>query len=148
MPAMRTIEVRRTIHAQPERVFDVLADHEGYARFPGVRAAVLLRQGKPDRNGVGALRKIDLGAAWFEEEITAFERPARIEYRIVRSRPPLVHEGGRITFAKVSSGVEVVWTSTLRVALPLIGGLATAFAARRMSRDFAKVLALVEELAR
>lgn len=145
---MRTIDVRRTLHAPAERVFEVLADHEGYVRFPGVRSAKLLRPGKGERNGVGALRAIDIGTAWFEEEITVFERPTRMEYRIVRSRPPLVHELGRLTFAAVPDGVHVTWTSTFHVAIPVIGGLATAIAARQMERAFAATLEVAERLAR
>lgn len=145
---MQTIQTKRTIHASPEAIFDVLADHAGYARFPGVRKATLVRRGSPEPNGVGALRAMDLGVAQFEEEITRFERPTRLDYRIVRSRPPVDHEGGSITLKPVPGGVEVSWTSTFHVRVPLVGGLVTRLAARQMERGFGQVLAAVETLTR
>jgi uncharacterized protein YndB with AHSA1/START domain len=143
---MRTIRVQRTFRAPAEAVFDVLADHAGYVRFPGVRSARVVRAGAPEPNGLGAVREIDLGLSWFEEEITAFTRPTRMEYRIVRSRPPVDHEGGCLTFRPVAGGVEVVWTTTFHVRVPLASGLVTRIAARAMERGFAKVLAAVDAL--
>ncbi len=145
---MRTIHVTRTIPATPEAVFDVLADHAGYARFPGVRKATLVRHGSLEPNGVGALRAMDLGVAWFEEEITGFERPTRLDYRIVRSRPPVDHEGGSLTLTPVPGGVEVSWTSTFHVRVPLVGSLVTRLAAWQMARGFAQVLATASALTR
>lgn len=147
MAAMRTIQVRRTLRAPADRVFNVLADHAGYAKFEGVRSARVVRPGASEPNGVGAIREIRIGSARFEE-ITVFERPTRLEYRIVRSRPPIAHDLGRIVLTPVDGGVNVEWTSIFRVALPLIGGLATAIAARRMTKGFAATLAAVEARAR
>lgn len=145
---MRTVEARRTMKASPERVFEVLSDHEGYTRFPGVRGATLVRAGATDRNGVGAVRRIAVGPAWFEEEIVSFARPVSFEYKIIRARPPIEHEQGRVTVTPVDGGCEVVWTTRFAVKLPLIGGLVTAIAARQMASDFAKALRTAEELAR
>jgi uncharacterized protein YndB with AHSA1/START domain len=145
---MRTIRVEKLLHAPAERVFDVLADHEGYVRFPGVKSATLTRTGTAERNGVGAVRQIDLGAARFEEEIVAFERPNLLEYRIIRSRPPIEHELGRLRFTPRPDGVEVIWTSTFRVKVPVIGGLLTLVAVRTMASAFDRVLATTEKLAR
>jgi uncharacterized protein YndB with AHSA1/START domain len=145
---MRTVQIEKTLRAPIERVFDVLADHAGYVHFPGVKSAKVVRPGAPDPNGVGAVREIDVGLAWFREEVTAFERPIRMAYQIVHSRPPLVHDGGSITLTATPEGTHVSWVTTFRVALPLIGGLATAIAARQMTRDFARALDAVEQRAR
>ncbi len=144
---MRTIAVRRTLAISPEQAFDVLADHAGYAKFAGIQRAALIRPGAPEPNGVGALRKLSTGPIWFVEEITAFERPRWIEYRIVESPVPIAHERGRITFTPVARGVEVVWTSTFQIALPLIGRIATAVAARPMSVSLASMLRATEKRA-
>ena len=135
-----------------ERVFEVLSDHAGYARFPGVRSARLLRPGTREPNGEGALRRIHVFLPWFEELITAFDRPRRFEYRIQRSFPGIAHQGGSVTCTPASDGTpdvtEVVWTTTFEVALPLIGGIATLIASWIMNRQFAEALRVVEELAR
>lgn len=144
---MQTIHIRRQLNAPIERVFDLLADHAGYTRFPGVRSAKLTREGKQTRNGTGAVREIDLGSAWFEEEITDFERPTRLGYRILRSRPPIEHRIGLITLSPTANGCEAVWTSTFRIAIPLIGPLLTWFAVKQMSRGFSAVLKAAEQAA-
>jgi hypothetical protein len=41
-----------------------------------------------------------------------------------------------------------VWTSTFRIRVPLVGGLLTFVAARRMARMFARGLVGIEALAR
>ena len=101
---MQTVEARRTMKASPERVFEVLSDHEGYARFPGVKASKLLRPGASDKNGTGAVRKIDVGPASFEEEIVGFTPPTGFEYKIIRARPTIDHERGSVTITPVDGG--------------------------------------------
>jgi hypothetical protein len=90
---VRTITVTRVIPAPAEKVFDVLADHANYKSFPGVKESRLVREGKPDRNGLGAVRFIAAGPLTFEEEITAYDRPRRFDYRITKCSAPLEHQG-------------------------------------------------------
>lgn len=147
---MQTILVRRVLDAPIDRVFDVLSDHAGYAGFKGVRSATVVRRGaEPEPNGVGAVREIDTGLAWFREEVTAFVRPTRMEYRIVASRPPIRHRGGIIALRDAGGGrTEVEWTSTFAIELPLISGLATRISRRIMARAFSELLAAAERRAR
>ncbi len=130
-----------------EDVFEVLADYEAYVQFPGVRSAKVVRLGSAERNGLGAVREVDLGSAWFREEITAFERPTRLDYRILKSRPPMEHEGGSIRLRSVEGGTEVTWTSTLRVTYPIVGGLVTLYVARRLGQGFDAALTITEQRA-
>lgn len=131
-----------------ERAFDMMADHAGYVNFPGVRSARVTKPGTTEPNGFGAVREVKLDGAWVKEEITVFERPRRLGYRIIKSRPPIEHEGGLIELTPTADGVHVRWTSTFRVKVPLVGGLLTRIAARRMTRLFARGLAVGEERAR
>ncbi len=140
---MKTVTVRRTIAAPREQVFALLADHAGYTRFAGVRKAVLHRQGEGHRNGIGAVREIDAGRLWVMETITAYEPDRCFEYRISRSRPPLRHEGGRLSFGDVDGGTEVVWTSTFSLAVPLLNRLLDGYLARQLEKAFAGMLKTV-----
>lgn len=142
---MRTIIVRRTLKAPIDRVFDLLADHANYHLMPGISKSTLVRKGRPGRNGVGAVREFDAGPAWFQEEITAYQRPVRLDYLITASRPPLQHQGASIRLAKTAAGTEVTWRSTFRVKAPLIGGLLTPLLARRLEKGF---IALLEHIDR
>lgn len=141
---MRTITVQRTINAPIEKVFDLLADHGNYKDFPGIRDSKLVRAGTAERNGVGAVREIDAGKAWFQEEITAFERPRRLDYRIVKSRPPLEHQGGSVRLEPAGAGCAVTWTTTVGVKIPLIGGLLDRLLAPQLERGLAGTLKHIE----
>jgi hypothetical protein len=146
---METVFVRRVLRAPIDRVFDVLSDHAGYVAFPGVRRASLLTRGAGDEpNGVGAVREIDAGLSLLREEITAFQRPTRMEYVIVSSRPPMRHRGGTVVLREADGGTLVEWTSTFAVDLPVGAALASKLAARVMSRVFHTVLTATEQRAR
>lgn len=137
---MHTIVVERTIKAPAEKVFALLSDHGNYKQFPGVTGSSLLEEGKPERNGVGALRRIETPKGWFEERITAFERPRRFSYKILRSSLPLEHEGGTVEVRETAAGSHVVWTTTMRIKVPLIGGLLTKLATGALEKAFGSML--------
>jgi len=143
---MRTVRVERTIRAPIERVFDLLSDHAGYTRFRGITGAELLREGEPAPNGLGALRKVDVGPIKFEEEITAFEPPTRMDYLILKVNIPLEHEGASLRFESAPEGTVVVWTSTFGMRVPLAGGLAAAAFGWRLRRGFIRVLGDVDRM--
>jgi uncharacterized protein YndB with AHSA1/START domain len=141
---MKTVTVTRSLNVPIEQVFDVLADHANYKQFPGIKDSRLVRQGKTERNGVGAVREIDAGKAWFQEEITAFERPRRLDYLIVKSRPPLKHEGGSVRLEPDGAGCKVTWTTTVGVKLPLIGGLLDKLLLPQLERGLVATLRHIE----
>ena len=137
---MKTITVTRVIPAPIEKVFDVLADHANYKSFPGVKDSKLLKEGKPDRNGLGAVRWIDAGAIQFEETITAYDRPRRFDYLITKCSAPLEHQGGSLRFESIGGGTLVTWSSVMRVKVPVIGGLLTKLAVGKLGAAFGSML--------
>lgn len=144
---MQTIVVERTLAAPIEKVFDVLSDHANYKSFPGVKDSLLLEPGTPDRNGVGALRHIVTPGVWFKERITAYERPRRFDYRIIESSLPIDHQGGNVRLAPVAGGTQVTWTTTMRLKVPVIGGLLTRLAAGKLRQAFGSMLRETERRA-
>jgi len=140
----KTIVVGRTITAPIGDVFAVLSDHPRYTAFRGIKDARLLKEGDKEPNGLGAVRRIDLGSIWFEEEITAFSPPFRMDYRILRSRPPIEHELGSIRLEETDEGTEVSWTSTFCVRIPLIGRWITGSAAKTGEKAFARIFKAIE----
>lgn len=145
---MQTIEVTRRLTSPIEHVFEALADHARYDRIPGITSSKLVTPGTQEKNGVGAIREIGVRGAWFREEITAFERPHRLAYRIVKARPPIDHQGGEVTLRSVDGGTEVVWTSTFRIPIPVLGRLLAPIAARRMRGLFGNGLEAIDRLPR
>ena len=142
---MKTITVTRVIKAPVEKVFDMLADHANYRSFPGIKESKLIREGKADKNGVGAVREITAMGAWFQEEITHYDRPKRLDYLIVKARPPMDHKGGSVRLAPHAQGCEVTWTTTVHIAIPLIGALLDRIVLPQLERGLAGTLKNIEQ---
>jgi uncharacterized protein YndB with AHSA1/START domain len=143
---MRSIHVTRTIDAPPEEVFDLLADHANYGRFRGIHGSELLREGNPPPNGLGALRRIKALPVTFEEEITAFDRPTRLDYLIVRLNVPFEHHGASIRLSPEDGGTHVDWRSSYTIPIPLIGPLQERFWELLLNRGFRRVLEDIERM--
>jgi uncharacterized protein YndB with AHSA1/START domain len=139
-----TTRVERTIDAPIDQVFDLVTDHANYSQFAGIQASELVREGTSERNGVGALRRITSRPIKFEEEVTAFERPTRMEYRIVKVNAPIKHRGGSMVLEEVDGGTHIVWTSTSKIPVPGLGALAGPV----IARGFNAVLDSLEQIVR
>jgi ribosome-associated toxin RatA of RatAB toxin-antitoxin module len=143
---MRSVHVTRTIPAPPEAVFDRLADHANYDHFRPIHASELLREGDPAPNGVGALRRIKVRPLTFEEEITAYERPTRLDYLIVKLNVPFQHDGGSINLSPGGDATHVDWRSNFSVPTPVIGGAQELVWQPILARGFRRVLEDVERM--
>jgi hypothetical protein len=143
---MQSIHVTRTIHAAAEPIFDLLADHANYERFRPIHASRLLREGDPPPNGIGALREIQVRPLTFEEEVTAYERPIRLDYLIVKLNVPFEHHGGSITLAPEGDGTAVDWRSSFAVPTPVVGRLEEFVWGPVLERGFRRVLEDVERM--
>jgi uncharacterized protein YndB with AHSA1/START domain len=143
---MKAVHVTRTIPAAREQVFDLLADHAHYDRFRGINGSELIREGEPPPNGVGAIRRVKVRPLSFDEEITAYERPSRLDYLIVKLNVPFDHRGGSITLTSQGSGTLVDWRSSFSVPTPLVGGLQELIWQPVLSRGFRRVLEDVERM--
>jgi Polyketide cyclase / dehydrase and lipid transport len=143
---MRTVRVTRSIPAPAERVFDLLADHANYDRFRGIRRSDLLREGDPAPNGLGALRRIKVRPLTFEEEITAYERPSRLDYLIVKLNVPFKHQGGSIRLSREGGATHVDWRSSFTVPVPVIGPAVEVPWFLTLRRGFRRVLEDVERM--
>jgi uncharacterized protein YndB with AHSA1/START domain len=145
----RSIRVERRLDAPPEAVFEVVADHARYDRFDGVRRSELVEPGDPAPNGLGAVRWLWLGPLRFEEEVTAFDPPRRLDYLIRHIRTlPFRHEGGSIRLEPDGTGTSAVWTSSFEIPIPVIGGAMDSVFKRQLERGFARVLERSAELSR
>jgi uncharacterized protein YndB with AHSA1/START domain len=143
----RSIRVERRLDAAPDAVFDVVADHARYDRFDGIRRSELAVPGDPVPNGLGAVRWIWVGPLRFEEEVTAFERPRRLDYLIRAVRAlPFRHAGGSIQLEPDGAGTRAVWTSAFEIPIPLLGAALDRIFERQLERGFAHVLERSAEL--
>ena len=131
-----------------EDVFDVISDHEGYARFRIIQRSELVREGTEERNGLRALRRVHSWPLHFEEEITAFERPTRMDYLIRDVNAPMRHEGGSmvLTETQPGGGTHIDWKSTFDFTTPGVGGVITLLAIPVVKFGFGQALRDVERL--
>jgi uncharacterized protein YndB with AHSA1/START domain len=143
---MRSVHVTRTIPAPPDEVFDRLADHANYDRFRAIHGSELVREGDPAPNGLGALRRIKVRPLVFEEEITAYERPTRLDYLIVKLNVPFKHDGGSIMLTPEGHATRVDWRSSFSVPVPVVGGAQELVWQPVLARGFRRVLQDVERM--
>ncbi len=140
--------MERRLAAPPDALFEILADHAQYDRFDGIRRSKLVTKGSPEPNGLGAVRWIWLGPLRFQEEVTAFEAPSRLDYRITDVKGlPFSHEGGSIRLEPESGGTHALWTSTFEIPIPLVGGVLDGIFATQLARGFGRTLERSAELA-
>ena len=108
----------------PERLWEVLSDHEGMSEWIGARVSVVA--GPPD-GGVGTVRRVRARGLTLDEEVTYADAPRRMVYRIVRGLPVLRFHRGEILIAPWGkTGSQLTWDILLESALP---GVAPAIAA-------------------
>lgn len=116
MRATATTVVKKPV----DHVWSVLADHEGMASWgPGMKVT-LDKEGSPERNGVGAVRRIAAPgpAPAIVEEVTVFEPGSRLGYKAL-SGVPFKNYRGEVVLSPVADGTKVDYTVSLD--LPLVG---------------------------
>lgn len=132
---MQTLHVCRDFEVEAATIFDVIADHAGYANLPGVRAAWLRTPGETERAGVGAERVIQLPAMRFVERITEYKPGESLGYRIIECPLPINHIGARIMLQPLGTQgtrTRVHWTSRLRGTTPFGAETVAAVFAQQM----------------
>lgn len=138
MGRMVEIHLERTIAAPVAEVFDWLADPPNLAAAPlALRAGYAKDSPGP---GAGAVREVVCVGAWFREEITAYDRPHSYTYLIVRSFPPLNHEGGTLTFTASGDGTHVDWLTHYTHPARAGGKLLEAVTHRLLRSSFLAIL--------
>ncbi|TPG29586.1 SRPBCC family protein [Mycolicibacterium hodleri] len=135
---MVRIHVQRTIAASPERVFDWLADP---INLTAARLMLRARWSDASTPGTGAVREAIAAGMWLREEITAYDAPRSYSYRIVRSIPPLDHEGGTVSCSPSGDGTHVDWTTTYTHPVRTGGKVLEALTAPLLRSGFVQILA-------
>ena len=130
---MQSIDIQREIPASPERVWDLISDHRGWADWAGAREVVLRSEGDPAPNGVGAIRVMRGGGLAIEEEIVRFEPPHVMGYRIAAGLPVKNYEAEIRLEPGADGGTHLRWTSSFDSRIPLTGPLLRLVLTRTLS---------------
>ncbi len=122
------VDIEASIRAPIARVFERLIDHEGMAKWPGIGACRLVKEGTP-RNGLGAVRRIKVSGITLDEEVVHYDAPTAFDYAIIRGLP-VDHHRGQVRLAETGGAVRVTWSIRLSSRVPLLAQL-TALGLRR-----------------
>lgn len=115
------LQICETVPLSASEIFSRVADHERLGevlRVPVKRS----RDGDGDINGLGSVRTLGFRPLDFDETITHFDPPRRIDYRISRGSPLRDHRAS-IVFSPNGAATEVTWTIDFDTRLPLLGSV-------------------------
>jgi uncharacterized protein YndB with AHSA1/START domain len=122
MSGMQHVEVTRTFAQPVEHVFRRYTDHACWGEWTGLGPVWLAAAGEGDRDGVGCVRAF----SWvpgLREQVTRFDAPHRMEYRVTAGPVPLADHHGVVEFEACGAGTRVTWRVRFRSRLPLTGRL-------------------------
>lgn len=109
----------RTIRAQPQAIWDVLADFGAISSWaPGADHSCLLNA-EPDGPAVGTARRIQMGRNTLVETIIEFVPPTALAYSIEGLPPRLGALANRWSLRPAGQATEVTITSTIAGSGPL-----------------------------
>ena len=128
-----------------DEVFDAITDHANYKQFPGIDGSILVKEGKHEKNGTGALRIISASPFKLTERITHFEKPSCMKYHIETSSPiSMRHDKGEITLEVVDDKTKVIWISEGHMEIPIIGSVFDKAIEFKISKAFHAILKYIE----
>ena len=132
------VHVQRDLSAPVEQVFDYLAEHENLASIFGAKVK-RLRDGNPERNGVGSARELKLGPLpSFDETVTQYVPNELIEYKITRGGVLDGHVGIMKFSPSGAGGTHLDYRIRVKAKGPL--GPLSPLIARSLTRNIEKGL--------
>ena len=126
--------------AEPKAVFDLLTDIPSWQVWgrPLVPRSIRERDGSPDPNGVGAVRKAGGPGFWVREEVVEFIPPVRYAYIVVRGVPVRRYRAVVELEPAEGGGTTIRWRAQLEQRVPgvarAIEAIITALAKRLARR--------------
>jgi uncharacterized protein YndB with AHSA1/START domain len=138
------VQLQQRVAAPIDRVFREISDHCGMHRWlvPGAKIR-LDPEGKPDRNGVGAVRIIERAGFSAHERIVSFEPPHRFSYTVL-SGIPIRNHLGTVSLSEVDGATNIDWTIRFDPKVPASGRILALFVRIIIGRGlkrFAELLA-------
>lgn len=134
------VKVDRLFTKPPERVFAYLAEHENLAEIFGAKVTRLKDGDDGERNGVGSVRRLQVGPLPpFEETVTEFQPPERIVYRITKGSPLRNHQGVMTFAPEGEGGTRFLYDIRLASPVPGLAVLVRASLTRSIEKGLAKV---------
>ena len=114
---MKVAEIRRnrTIAAEAQAIWDVLADFGAVSSWAGIVDHSCLLSPADQGVGLGATRRVQMGRDTLVERITEFEPPHALAYDIEGLPRQLRRINNRWTLSPTSGGTVVTTTMTVEI---------------------------------
>ena len=139
MPRLQTVHVEHDFDKPVGEVFAYLAEHENLADVFGAKVT-RVKDGSPERNGVGSVRSLKIGPLpAFEETVTAYEKDGRIVYRITKGSPLNEHEGVMLFTPTPSGGTHLDYTIKLGSKIPGVAAIVKSSLQRDVPKGLSKI---------
>jgi uncharacterized protein YndB with AHSA1/START domain len=116
-------EIRRTFRASPEELWARISDHEAYREWTAVTRSRLEEEGRPHRDGVGALRFLGVGRVGARERVVAFEPPRYLAYTLESGVPVRGYRAEVHLEPRADGGTDLRWSGGFDSAPPGTGPL-------------------------
>ncbi|MHB1854952.1 MAG: SRPBCC family protein [Acidimicrobiales bacterium] len=131
-------EVKARTSAPPESVWALISQADSWKEWSFLTRSWLLREGSPERDGIGALRRFAVGPFGSQEEVVEFDPPFHLAYVAHRGLPVRSYRAD-ILLIPDGTGTVVVWTGSLEPLRPGTGWAALVYT-RAFIRVFARQL--------
>jgi len=143
---MQKIHVSETYNSEIEPVFNAISDHANFLSGGGL-SCTILKPGKIDPNGMGAIRQVVSKSLTLDEEIVEFEKNKCFAYVIISTKPkkPLFHKKGWLEFHYKDGITTVDWHSHFSISIPVVGGLIGWFSKKQMAKVFENRLKYIKQ---
>lgn len=137
---MPAIHIRQRFHAPIQETFDAVTRHKMLSDITPGLAIDVIKKGTDGKDGLGSVRA--MGVPFFkplQEEVTAFEPPYRLEYKVVGLVKKLIKEHqGILEFTESGEYTLVDWHIYLRASPRSVNKLVLAALDKSISHALAK----------
>ncbi len=117
---MQIVDVSLELKAPIDTAWRLLSDHESWTRWAGFGRVVRERDGAPEQNGVGAIRRMPGGG---REEVVRYGPGFTLGYRVI-SGLPLRDHLGEVDFAPLGPDrFQARWRCRFDSTIPGAGPL-------------------------
>lgn len=138
--SQQTIDFRVTFPVPVSTLYARLSDHARLGEiWPG--RFELIKEGAPDKNGAGAVRRISVAGSTFEETVLTAERDKLIEYTVSRGGPIKNHLG-TMRFTPQGASTELHYTIVFESKIPFAGPIIKMALAGPLQSGLKKLAAL------
>ncbi len=118
---MEKVKVVRKFKAQPDELWETYTDHSNWNKWAGISRSTLAIEGKPDKNGTGAVRCFGSFGIYAYEKIIDFEPPVRMTYTVIKGGLPQKNHLGEVLLEQHKNQTILTWKYRFDLKIPIPG---------------------------